>query len=114
MVVLYFIERREGYCYPTATLTEIATQTLAVFYRGLADGDSLYLAVGTIDTIPRFVREEVKTVVAENLDDKIHRSNPVIARVDYRLCGRDSLDSVEDDLLQRMMKTIGMIPLGKR
>jgi len=114
MVVLYFIERREGYCYPTATLTEIATQTLAVFYRGLADGDSLYLVVGTRDTIPRFVRAEVERVVEENFNVDLHRVDHVIAGADYRLRERDSLEVSEKSLLLRMMNGIEMIPLGKR
>ncbi len=111
MVVLYFIECRERYHYPEATLKEIAIQTMAVFYRGLVDGDSLYLAVGRRDTIPRFVRAEVGKVLDRYFNEEVHPADPVLARADYRLCGRDSLDGCETNLLERMMKDIGMILL---
>ncbi len=111
MVVFYFLERLESYRYPSTTLGVMATEIMAVFYRGLSDGDSLFLAVGTRDTIPRFVRGEAGRVLDDYFNAKVHPFDPVIARADYRLCGRDSLDVSEKDLLERMMSDIGMIPL---
>ena len=111
MVVFYFIEHRDAFHYPAATLTEIAIQTLAVFYRGLSDGDSLYLASGTRETIPCFVRVEAGRILDDYFDADIHRFDPVIARADYRLRERDSLDGAENKLLARMMNDIGMIAL---
>ncbi len=109
MVVFYFLERRDAFHYPVATLSEIAKEMMAVFYRGLSDGDSLYLAAGTVETIPRFVRAEAGRVLDTYFDVGIHRPDPVIARADYRLRERDSLDRMEMDLLERMMDGIGMI-----
>ncbi len=109
MVVFYFFERRDAFYYPVATLSEIAIETMAVFYRGLSDGDSLYLAAGTMETIPRFVMVEVGRVLDTYFDPVIHRADPVIARADYRLQERNSLDRVENELLVRMMNDLGMI-----
>ncbi len=113
MVVFYFLERRDAFHYPVATLSEIAIQTMAVFYRGLSDGDSLYLAAGTMETIPRFVKKEAGRILDDYFDHEIHRFNPVIARADYRLRGRDFFDGLEKDLLWRMMNDIGMIPISR-